>query len=62
MSLNIPFNTPYMTGRELEYITQAHRNRHLAGDGEFTKKCHAWLEERTGSTKALLTHSCTGMY
>lgn len=59
MNSIIPFNTPYMTGRELEYIAQAHRNRHLAGDGEFTKKCHAWLQERTGSTKALLTHSCT---
>jgi len=59
MSVSIPFNTPYMTGRELEYIAQAHRNRHLAGDGEFTRKCHEWLEERTGSAKALLTHSCT---
>lgn len=59
MSSGIPFNSPYMTGRELEYISQAHRNRHLAGDGEFTRKCHAWLEKRTGSAKALLTHSCT---
>lgn len=57
--MTIPFNKPYMTGRELEYIAQAHANRHLAGDGEFTKKCHAWLEKRTGSQRALLTHSCT---
>ncbi|MBI3481175.1 MAG: dTDP-4-amino-4,6-dideoxygalactose transaminase [Nitrosomonadales bacterium] len=56
---NIPFNKPYMTGRELWYIAQAHTNGHLAGDGMFTKKCHAWLEARTGSHKALLTHSCT---
>lgn len=56
---DIPFNKPYMTGKELDYIVQAHANKHLAGDGEFTKKCHAWLEERTGSPKALLTHSCT---
>jgi dTDP-4-amino-4,6-dideoxygalactose transaminase len=56
---SIPFNKPYMTGRELWYITQAHTNGHLAGDGMFTKKCHAWLETRTGSHKALLTHSCT---
>lgn len=56
---NIPFNKPYMTGRELWYIAQAHTNGHLAGDGMFTKKCHAWLEERTGTHKALLTHSCT---
>lgn len=55
----IPFNKPYMTGRELWYIAQAHTNGHLAGDGMFTKKCHAWLEARTGAHKALLTHSCT---
>ena len=56
---NIPFNKPYMTGRELWYIAQAHTNGHLAGDGMFTKKCHAWLEAHTGAHKALLTHSCT---
>lgn len=60
MSVNsIPFNKPYMTGRELWYIAQAHTNGHLAGDGIFTKKCHSWLEARTGAYKALLTHSCT---
>ena len=48
-----------MTGRELWYIAQAHTNGHLAGDGMFTKKCHAWLEARTGTHKALLSHSCT---
>jgi dTDP-4-amino-4,6-dideoxygalactose transaminase len=48
-----------MTGRELWYISQAHANGHLAGDGMFTKKCHAWLEARTGTCKVLLTHSCT---
>jgi dTDP-4-amino-4,6-dideoxygalactose transaminase len=57
--IRIPFNKPYMTGRELWYIAQAHANGHLAGDGMFTKKCHAWLEARTGANKALLTHSCT---
>ncbi len=55
----IPFNKPFMTGRELWYIAQAHTNGHLSGDGSFTKKCHAWLEERTGTGCALLTHSCT---
>jgi dTDP-4-amino-4,6-dideoxygalactose transaminase len=59
MAVNIPFNKPYMTGKELWYIAQAHANGHLAGDGSFTKKCHAWLEARTGAHKALLTHSCT---
>jgi len=55
----IPFNKPYMTGKELWYIAQAHANGHLAGNGEFTRKCHAWLETKTGSQRALLTHSCT---
>lgn len=57
--MNIPFNKPFMTGKELWYIAQAHANGHLAGDGSFTKKCNAWLEARTGAQKALLTHSCT---
>ena len=57
--MKIPFNKPYMIGKELNYIAQAHANLHLAGDGEFTKKCHAWLEKKTGSHKVLLTHSCT---
>jgi dTDP-4-amino-4,6-dideoxygalactose transaminase len=58
--MKIPFNKPYMTGRELEYIAQAHEHGHLSGDGIFTKRCHAWLEQRTGCKRALLTHSCTG--
>lgn len=56
---NIPFNKPFMTGRELWYIAQAHASGHLSGDGDFTKKCHVWLEAQTGAHKALLTHSCT---
>jgi len=55
----IPFNKPYMTGKELHYISQAHSNGILAGDGPFTKKCHGWLESNVGVKKALLTHSCT---
>ena len=55
----IPFNKPYMTGRELTYIAQAHANGHLAGNGQFSKQCCQWLEGRIGSRKALLTHSCT---
>lgn len=58
--MRIPFNKPYMTGKELGYIAQAHANSHLAGDGVFTRKCSQWLEQRLGSSKALLTHSCTG--
>ena len=57
--MKIPFNKPYMTGKELWYISQAHANGHLAGDGAFTKRCSQWLEHRTGANKALLTHSCT---
>jgi dTDP-4-amino-4,6-dideoxygalactose transaminase len=55
----IPFNKPYMTGRELWLIAQAHARGHLSGDGEFTRRCHAWLEQQTGTRRALLTHSCT---
>lgn len=55
----IPFNRPYMTGKEFYFIEQAKLGNVLAGDGPFTKKCHRWLEETTGSVKALLTHSCT---
>jgi len=55
----IPFNKPFMTGSELEHIAQAHANGHLSGDGPFTKRCHAWLEQNTGAARALLTHSCT---
>jgi dTDP-4-amino-4,6-dideoxygalactose transaminase len=55
----IPFNKPYMTGKELWNISQAHHRMSLAGDGYFTRECHGWLEAQTGSCKALLTHSCT---
>jgi len=55
----IPFNRPYMTGRELWLISQAHHSGQLAGDGHFTHRCHTWLENHFGSAKALLTHSCT---
>ncbi|CAM5188145.1 dTDP-4-amino-4,6-dideoxygalactose transaminase OS=Castellaniella defragrans OX=75697 GN=HNR28_002883 PE=3 SV=1 [Castellaniella defragrans] len=55
----IPFNRPYMTGKELYYIAEAKFGNRLAGDGPFTRRCHGWLEQRTGCAKALLTHSCT---
>jgi dTDP-4-amino-4,6-dideoxygalactose transaminase len=55
----IPFNKPYMTGKEMYYIAEAKFGNMLAGDGPFTKRCHRWIEEKTGCTKALLTHSCT---
>lgn len=56
---HIPFNWPHMTGKELSYITDAHSHGRLAGDGPYTKQCHAWLENTTHCHRALLTHSCT---
>jgi dTDP-4-amino-4,6-dideoxygalactose transaminase len=55
----IPFNRPHATGNELAYITEAQRERHLSGDGSFTKRCHQWIEQHTGCARALLTQSCT---
>lgn len=55
----IPFNRPWMTGRELANITEAHANGRLAGDGPFTGRCHQLIREMTGCHGALLTHSCT---
>jgi dTDP-4-amino-4,6-dideoxygalactose transaminase len=55
----IPFNRPYMTGKEHDYIREAQSGGMLSGDGPFTKRCHQWIERHTGSTKVLLTHSCT---
>ncbi|MCH2050834.1 MAG: DegT/DnrJ/EryC1/StrS family aminotransferase, partial [Trichodesmium sp. ALOHA_ZT_67] len=57
--MNIPFNKPHMTGKELWYVAQAHQSCQLAGDGKFTKACQSWIEKNTGCQKALLTHSCT---
>lgn len=55
----IVFNVPPYTGRELMYISQAVEKQKICGDGEFTKKCSGWIEERTGAGKCLLTTSCT---
>lgn len=55
----IDFNVPPFVGNETEYINQAIASRKICGDGQFTKKCNAWLEEKTGTSKALLTTSCT---
>ena len=55
----IRFNVPPYTGKELEYIKVAVENQKICGDGEFTAKCNKWMEEKTGTTKALLTTSCT---
>ena len=55
----INFNVPPYTGKELDYISKAVENQKICGDGEYTKKCNAWIEEKTGTTKCLLTTSCT---
>ena len=57
--MKIPFNKPYLTGKELHFINEAHSLGQLAGDGYFSKRCSAWLEEKTSCQMALLTHSCT---
>ena len=50
-----------MTGKELNFISQAHFLGNLSGDGPFTDRCHSWLEHNTGCLKVLLTHSCTAI-
>jgi len=56
----IPYNRPFIVGKELEYISQAvNEHCHISGSGPFTKKCQTWLEQNLGCPKALLTHSCT---
>lgn len=55
----IPFNRPALLGNEQKYIAEAVANGHVSGDGQFTKRCHAYLEESVGVPKALLTTSCT---
>jgi dTDP-4-amino-4,6-dideoxygalactose transaminase len=57
--LKVDFNRPVIVGREFEYMQQAIENAHISGDGPFTKKCHALLEQELGVPKALLTTSCT---
>lgn len=53
----IVFNVPPYTGKEFDYMREAVENHKICGDGPFTKKCDAWIEERFGTRKALLTTS-----
>lgn len=55
----LPFNKPPFAGKEFDYMHQAMQNNKICGDGEFTKKCHRWLEHKVNTKKALLTTSCT---
>jgi dTDP-4-amino-4,6-dideoxygalactose transaminase len=56
---SIPFNRPALVGNEIEYIGETIQQGHISGDGLFTKKCHALLEEYLAVPKALLTTSCS---
>lgn len=56
---HIPFNKPYLTGRELVYIADAIKASNISGNGPFTKKCQQFFEERFGFNRCLLTSSCT---
>ncbi len=55
----IKFNSVPYTGKELGYIEEAIKSNKICGDGEFTKKCNAWIEEKTGVSKTLLTTACS---
>lgn len=55
----IPFNKPYLTGKEMHYMYQAVYSGKISGNGMFTQKCQNFFEERYGFRKALLTTSCT---
>lgn len=55
----IAFNEPPYVGKETDYIMEAIRAHKICGDGSFTKKCNSWIEDKTGTAKALLTTSCT---
>ena len=56
----VPFNRPHTVGTEMAYIGEAVAASHLSASGPFSRRCADWLEERLGSRRALLTHSCTG--
>ena len=55
----IPFNKPFLTGKELDYIRAAVESGKISGNGAYTKRCHAFFRERYGFTGVLLTSSCT---
>ncbi len=59
MSQRIPFNKPFISGKEIDYISQAVRQGKIASDGHFTKSCAKLLEETFGIARILLTPSCT---
>ena len=57
--MSIPFNVPFVSGKEISYIKEVFENQHFAGNGPFTNKTLRLLEDTLGASKVLLTHSCT---
>jgi dTDP-4-amino-4,6-dideoxygalactose transaminase len=60
MTPSIPFNRPFTSGAEFDYMAEAVSNGHISGNGPFSERCSRALESSIGSRRALLTHSCTG--
>ena len=57
--MHIPFNKPYLAGNELKYISEAVKRGRISGNGDFTKRCQSFFEDKYGFKKTLLTTSCT---
>jgi dTDP-4-amino-4,6-dideoxygalactose transaminase len=57
--MNIPFNKPFISGNEIEYVKESVELKKISGDGHFTKKCNDFFIEKYGFNKVLLTTSCT---
>lgn len=59
MEIRIPYNRPFIVGKELYYIAQSVIEGRLSGDGPYSQKCQIWLENNLGCLRSFLTHSCT---
>jgi dTDP-4-amino-4,6-dideoxygalactose transaminase len=57
--MHIPFNKPFLTGRELDFIEDAVSDGKISGNGKYTQKCHQFFQQEFGFDKCLLTTSCT---
>ncbi|MDY6880515.1 MAG: dTDP-4-amino-4,6-dideoxygalactose transaminase [Thermodesulfobacteriota bacterium] len=58
--MKIPFNKPFTSGKEIDYIRDVIASGRISSNGVYTKKCQAWLETKLGCCRSILTHSCTG--
>lgn len=59
MPRTVSFNRPTLVGQEFGYVREALERLHLSGNGHFTRRCQALIEQQLGGGKVLLTHSCT---